>query len=765
MGFDSSHSAEDEDEESVDASVEYGESQEVSIHKLQLQKFGGDLSESGIIDVIVTKYNQAGQNGNTQRTSREKYPFVESKVLNLPAIREEDQDLFNGEEYAVRVLTQTVQKRIGLLSAFGISKSTTIIHNLIFYHRPGEIFALTTGQAWHCIQWCSDYDFPAQIAARLLSEEGQLETNNKGLVGNQVSSRRTRKAHEQKNPFEILELCTSFSAKLRNNCSLRNFLAFKSHPDAKISVTLAAIRFKKRLDAADFPVILSHFSVISKGERTFVYAGPRADLNRPSTSNVPSSPAQAEPIQEKDTHAHLNSLTRVSTDSSKCLDTLLSSLICEALLQNPPNFPQGQMSSFAICHKHYEEFYSARVVNLHYKGQIIKVYHHVPSLDEILEELRGLNLRQIVNNRQLEKRKGRKTFDEEFLEELTKVRLSFEMENGKGKKAEKLFNFLEGAYWNEVDGRVYWHVLSQWCSVRDGYLFIVHQQFLDTVSKGIMDGSQEAFLQIPWPRRDLNDQDQADGIPFAEDEILNYVKLYINTQNWYAWMSPTANSSPVEGKLFDLMYIGEKKQIFLYYLTRTLDFKALTTSAKLTEATLSIKSAAMANGWASNTLLEIFQSNPSLEATFPNFEAFLSGISKARIVYAFGGERERLERESQLPIEIGIEYIERQLELAGGNARAQQAQAVYEALQKEGYLNRNGCITSKLLISTPYTFNLDSSLLGTLTSTNDFVYNQIVKHFQSGYNGIMLKLEFQRIKRCLNETALEFMLCPMAEEE
>jgi len=116
--------------------------------------------------------------------------------------------------------------------------------------------------------------------------------------------------------------------------------------------------------------------------------------------------------------------------------------------------------------------------------------------------------------------------------------------------------------------RVYWHVLSQWCAVRDGYLLIVHQHFLDAVKKG----SHEAFLK-PWPKRNLNDQDEdkADG-----DEILNYVKLYSNMDNWYAWKFPTENSSPVEGKIFDLMYIGggRRIKIFLYYLTRTLDFKA-----------------------------------------------------------------------------------------------------------------------------------------------------------------------------------------------
>jgi len=117
--------------------------------------------------------------------------------------------------------SQTVQKRIGLLSAFGISKSITTSNNVIFGYRPKEIFALTTGQAYNCVQWCSDYDFPAQIAARLLGEKGQLETSHKGLIGNQVSTRRTQKTHEQKNislklwnsalillpDFEITVLC------------------------------------------------------------------------------------------------------------------------------------------------------------------------------------------------------------------------------------------------------------------------------------------------------------------------------------------------------------------------------------------------------------------------------------------------------------------------------------------------------------------------------------------------------------------------------
>jgi len=177
---------------------------------------------------------------------------------------------------------------------------------------------------------------------------------------------------------------------------------------------------------------------------------------------------------------------------------------------------------------------------------------------------------------------------------------------------------------------------------------------------------------------------------------------------------------------------------------------------------LSIKSAATTNGekgkLASNALLEIFKSNPSIEAKFQNFEAFLTRVSKARIVYAFG-EKERLARESELGTEIGIEDIRDKL--AEENVRPA---VVYEVLQEAGYLDRNGHITSKLLISTSYIFNLDCTLFGTVAETNELFYNQIVKHFQSGYNGIMLKLEFQRIKRCLNEAALEFMLCAMDEE-
>jgi len=102
-------------------------------------------------------------------------------------------------------------------------------------------------------------------------------------------------------------------------------------------VGMAGIRFKKRLDVTDFPLILNHFSIIAKREPTFAYTGPRKDLNRPSSSNAKET-AQAEPIEEKDTDTHLNMLQRASADSSKRLDLKLpkSTLIFEAL-QNSPN--------------------------------------------------------------------------------------------------------------------------------------------------------------------------------------------------------------------------------------------------------------------------------------------------------------------------------------------------------------------------------------------------------------------------------------------
>ena len=722
------------------------EAQEVSIHKILLYKFDVGLTEEQIIDSIILKYNTSTARNRNYADESE---YIDKNVDKNPKVNIRDLPFFEGDDFQVKVYVQNVPRRIGLLSAFGLTERSISIHIVIFYYRLGEIFALTTNQAWNVVQYCSDYVFPSQIAARLLSEKGQLETTSKGLVGNEVSSKKTMKQDQQSNPYDLVELCTAFTAQLRAKSSLFRLQAFSSEIPDKIKVSLASVRIKRKLDVSDFPSILSHFSVIAKGEETYVH--------EPNPENNENEEA----IVERDTDAHLKNLTPVSSGLQKVLDRELGQLILDALRDPATNM--SKLNNFNVGHKRYVDFSNADKFYLKFNQTVVKTYYTMPTLEGIIEDILDLmiysKMMDNVEKRFEDRRRADRsiTKKDEMLLELQKLALAYDgtgytIGTPKKNTAEKLLNCIEGALWLEEDGRPYWQVMSRWCSVRENYFLLVHKQFVGILGKGYRNRDSEGYLHLHF----INDRANE-----TENPIARYVEGYSREPGFFIW----ANAE-TEDNLFHMMYVGDNNQIYLYFIIKSLKDKALFTGTWITRSWLAIQKAyhdRQNPDKTYNALLNFYRVNlPSIRTYFKNFEAFLEALHKSYIVYGVGREKENNEPtlydESQLKtattvceLEEILESIEEDIELA---------KPIHDALVASQYIESTDSITSKLLISTPFNFRLDLTLDGkSPEGTNDFVFENIVQKFKSRYNNILLKLDFWRIEKDLAEKESKLLIC------
>lgn len=135
--------------------------QEVSIHQIKMNhwEFREFLErthpEEDIIKHVIKKQNE--QNKNSPK-------YEEKTVKNFPVMSKgdnlctEEKDL---DPFKIKIFAQVIPRRPALMTAYGVKDVTSqVCHTLIFHYRKGEIFVLTTNQAWNVVQWCSDFGFP-----------------------------------------------------------------------------------------------------------------------------------------------------------------------------------------------------------------------------------------------------------------------------------------------------------------------------------------------------------------------------------------------------------------------------------------------------------------------------------------------------------------------------------------------------------------------------------------------------------------------------
>lgn len=619
--------------------------QEVSIHKINLNH--RELSRKNAeraIKTIVDKYNK----GKDSNSAEPKSIFEEKVVCVEPEVKPEDNQHFRGDSFRVKVFVQKVHRKISLLRSYGITEKATTIHSLIFHYRDHELFAITTNQSWNVVQWCSDFEFPGKIAARILSRDGELQSTNKGLVGTELIRKTTHKQQKKTNPHDLLTLCTRYTAELRDDASILKLSCFqkdnaipvtengdngetgggdegdedngedeekeeriqqsKKLPSktkgVKVTVSLGNIRILKRLSTSDILSILSILSEISIGKETYTLNG---DIEQNST-------------------AHNKYLTAVHTDRSNELNLCLSKIVHDAIANDDR---MAELDNYQLCHKHSSDFFNGWEFKLWYNKDVIREFSDIPTIKQIVVELR-----RVLGNVSAD------TSDQAFLQRLNHVKLSYRFgSSGKEKKPEKLMNFIDGLLCHSTDnGSVFWHVMGMWCHVQDGYINLVHNQFKKFLHDNLLtDKSDPAYLRIPWSNNANTSVDTT---------LKQYLGKFSCSEN--AWISDRP-----ERDIFDMIRIGKNSSgrnvFFIYYFLPDLNNQTNNKCNRVAESIMQIgkvniqrqnQNAHVAGSEDVKTQLkDVYQKlsrKHYFKVTCPNFNQFLQMMTEAKFYLAIG---------------------------------------------------------------------------------------------------------------------------------
>ncbi|KAG4068147.1 hypothetical protein HA402_001572 [Bradysia odoriphaga] len=778
--------------------VSHDDNQEVSIHKIDLNHYDfTGKSVKDIIEFIVDKYNK----GKGSSIAETKSSFEKKRVHHEPVVKPEDEEHFKGDRFRVKVYVQKVARQISLLHSYGIKEKATTVHSLIFHYRENELFAITTNQAWNVVQWCSDFEFPGKIAARILSKEGELQSTNKGLVGTELTRKTTHKQQKKTNPHDLLTLCVRYTAELRDNASILRLSCFqkatpipgKENGDgdhiedreevedveeevekvekveekpskikgAKVTVSLGNIRILKRLSTSDILSILSIFSEISNGKETYDLHG---DIEQNST-------------------AHNKYLTAVHTERAYQLNLYLSEIIHDAIADDNR---MAELDNYQLCHKHSSDFFSGCEFKLWYNGDVIKEFSEIPTIKQIVVELRQV-LGQLPTG----------TSDHAFLQRLNNAKMSYRFGSSrKEKKPEKIMNFIDGLLCHTKDNSVFWHVMGMWCHVQDGYINLVHNQFEKILKDYLLtDKKDPAYLRIHW----TNNENMS-----PEAKLKKYLEKFSKFPN--AW-----TSDQPERDIFDMIRVAKdsngKYVFFIYYFLPDLNTK---TNIKCNRVAESIMQIGKANMQRQNQnadvagsedvrvqLIDVYRKlsqKADIEGICPNFKQFLQMMTEAKFYLAIGRdvttssdaiEVPSLTNEKEMRKEITAgdiaNILEKLIEAKRNDdmkmlkhtaaqlgekfdkcGEQQLAELIHSRLSEHEYIETNGnAIRGKLLSVGRNNFRITNS-----ARVNQFLYDKVISKFQPRACTVLSKSGFilfhQEISK-LTITSFNLMEIPLQQ--
>lgn len=748
----------------IRGSASYEDNQEVSIHKINLnhRKLSA-MSVEKAIKFIVDEYNE-GRNSNISDT---KSSFEEMYVDHEPVVKPEDEEYFNGDSFSVKVYVQKVARKIPLLHSYGIKEKAITIHSLIFHYREAELFAVTTNQAWNVVQWCSDFDFPDIIAARILSKDGESRSTTKALVGTELTRNTTHKQQKKTNPHDVLTLCTRYTTDLRDNASILRLSCFQKnntstkHTDeengeddekkeeeekvaqstkpfnkiklAKVTVSVGNIRIHKRFSTSDILSILSILSEISNDKETY-------NLN--------------DEIEQNST-AHKKYLTTVHSERADELNLQLSKIIHDAIADDNK---MAELENFQLCHKHTSDFFSGYDFKLMFRGDEIKTFSETPTIKEIVVELRD-ELGEVSAN----------SSDRAFLQRLNNAKICYKFRN-KEKKPEKLLNFIDGLLTDVIDSTVFWHVMGKWCQFQDGYIHLVHNQFKKILNDYLLtDKNDPAFLRIRWSNN-LNMS--------HERKLQNYLEKFSNDGR--SWISERP-----ERDIVDMIRIGKdgggRNTFFVYYFLPDLNTK---TNVKCNRVAESIMQIGKANMQTYNQNADVAGSEDvkeqlkdiytklsqqrQLKSICPNFRQFLQMMAEAKFYLAIGRNASvtsvdipSLADEKEVSKEITSNDIadilenlfdtdlhddremvkrtalslEERFEKCGGQ---RLAELIHRRLSENEYIEPDGNSIREKLLS----INRNNFGITTNRRVNLFLYDKIILKFQPRACTVLSKLGF-----------------------
>lgn len=253
----------------------------IIVHKMHLKFSNKTRNETDIINEIIKTVNiKYGQTREHFENCTQSTPISSdySSSSSMDEFGTGNTSQSKNYEFQIIVYLQKIYSNDTFLSFLNIQESSFRINKVIFYHRPGEIFAVTVGSTWQVIQPFSCYDFPYEISGRLTSTEGSLQETLKPLTGNVRSTKTTKKNASLFDQLNNVRYNVVKEVRQDSSIHWLNEFSWEDKTLTKIRFGVAYIRIEKCIKPENIPQILNHFSLICNKQDTLTY--PDADIEK-----------------------------------------------------------------------------------------------------------------------------------------------------------------------------------------------------------------------------------------------------------------------------------------------------------------------------------------------------------------------------------------------------------------------------------------------------------------------------------------------------
>jgi hypothetical protein len=634
------------------------------------------------------------------------------------------------------------------------------VHYIFFFYRQfqvgkeemKEIFAATSGQAYRVVQKFSDFRFPGAVARRLFDPK-ILSSKNRPLVGDVLTySEILKEGTEVSDAEAVNKLFTRVRFALRRDSSLFALPFFQNskggglHRGIGAEFGLGLIRFGKDIHPDQYPALLSHLSIISRGEPTHAFAGAKTKAT--------------EVEKDSDEFDFLDYLHPVDFSKVPQLEKTLVNLVHKTVVQGEP-FPP-----LDFCHKNRSEYFHGTDHQIHYDGKTIDCPASL-SAPQMVQRLK--NFKGLVKIKDAAA----------FTKELAKVTVSFSSQ-GKTEKDE-FIKYLEGEMRDEKNGDVYWRLHTMWFEVQADYLGIIHQEFGKMVGKTLMGNTSSGSLSHLWPSPSQKEKNKAALKKKHEQEcpLIKKKKTCKHKQQRYD-VEAEYNQSylpevgvllgdkicPQGIELFDILRYTQQ-ELFLYHVKEGFGQKTRDACSQVYNAAHLLHS--LRHRGFSNIAAQFFrEATGTTDKKYPAEEKkklealgekeFVKLFKKKIVfVYAFIDDSDKEGAPRWLSKDKGLKTRITPGDIVKAHDKfKKQGKKIFEALVKAQYLTPKGHLTSKFFaVSSKAPFNLTTLKVA---AQRKALY-QHLSTFGSQFDSTIAKLELLRIQRDLENLGFEFRIC------
>lgn len=421
--------------------------QAMSIQQLDFNRLASYISTSSeqvkkskltdLIKKVVAAYN-------TTKEDREKYQPIEFNLKSAFRLK-----VFAKIKKGKTSLVRRLQEQ-GEAQELPANAGSDFV--LFFYRAEPvrEVFALTTGTAWHVVRPAVSYTFPLESVIKTLDPSKITEVVRRCLVGPDTQETLTNPAGHLFYKTETLyHLVESFTCQAKKDSSLMELRLFKHEPSIKVETGVVRILSKVSLEA--YPKILHLLSEHVRGEKTYSKDGKEET---------------ADPLFE---------FLRFLQPAHVKKEILDRQLLSKIFLSHQNKQPQ----TVQVRHKYFNDFVYAESYEIQLeRGKNYLRLEGCPTLEDILTLISKANEEALKS-------------EESFCQAIESCSLRY---NGKNK--DPLSSYLEGEILG-TNGNTYFKVRNMWYKISADHYGLLEHDFRSLLRDYLAEPGKHP-LTHPW---------------------------------------------------------------------------------------------------------------------------------------------------------------------------------------------------------------------------------------------------------------------------